>query len=332
MRIAFLLLMLLVAAPTFAQDTGGTAGGFDSSGSSGGGSSYSGGSSSYSGGSYSNDSYGSSGSGGGGGLGGGICGLLCLFSVIFIGAVINAQIVKRRVARGGHGQRAWTNVDVSALQLAIDWRARREVQAQLEQLAKSADSGSKAGLVAVLRDTTHALQRAKLAWLYGGITNHHPMNAASAEGIFRQLVGDARAKYKKELVHEVDGHHVETDAGQQRARAEEGEGVVVVTLVVAARREIPDVTNSAHAPQISALLESYLQMASPEVLVGAQVVWSPAAENDRLSTAELEVLYPSLKKIDDATIAGRVFCSYCRWPFAAEIGACPHCGAELDQA
>ena len=46
-----------------------------------------------------------------------------------------------------------------------------------------------------------------------------------------------------------------------------------------------------------------------------------------MSTAELEAVYPHLQKIDERSIAGRVFCSYCRGPFAAELLTCPHCGA-----
>jgi hypothetical protein len=62
-------------------------------------------------------------------------------------------------------------------------------------------------------------------------------------------------------------------------------------------------------------------------LVALEVIWSPAAEEDRMSTAELEVLYPELRRIDEATFVGRVFCDYCDYPYAAELGKCPQCGA-----
>ncbi len=70
---------------------------------------------------------------------------------------------------------------------------------------------------------------------------------------------------------------------------------------------------------------------TPTQMVALEVIWSPAAENDRMSSAELEVLYPELKKIDESTIAGRVFCGFCGGPFAAELLECTHCGAPLQR-
>jgi hypothetical protein len=49
-----------------------------------------------------------------------------------------------------------------------------------------------------------------------------------------------------------------------------------------------------------------------------------------MSSAELEQHYPDLTLIDPASIAGRVFCSYCRGPFPMELLKCPHCGAPVD--
>ena len=65
-------------------------------------------------------------------------------------------------------------------------------------------------------------------------------------------------------------------------------------------------------------------------MVALEVVWSPAAENDRMSTAELEQFYPEMKLIDPNSIAGRVFCAYCNGPFPAELLNCPHCGAPAE--
>ena len=65
---------------------------------------------------------------------------------------------------------------------------------------------------------------------------------------------------------------------------------------------------------------------------GIEVVWSPAAEDDRMSTAELEQHYPELEKLDEKAIAGRVFCAHCSGPFPMELLACPHCGAPVSKA
>lgn len=57
-----------------------------------------------------------------------------------------------------------------------------------------------------------------------------------------------------------------------------------------------------------------------------------SVETDRMSTAELEVLYPELRRIEEHTIGGRVFCGYCGSPFAQELSRCPHCGGPAADA
>ena len=68
----------------------------------------------------------------------------------------------------------------------------------------------------------------------------------------------------------------------------------------------------------------------PQHMVALEVIWSPAAENDRMSTSELEQNYPELKLIDPNSIAGRIFCAYCSGPFPMELLNCPHCGAPAE--
>ena len=49
----------------------------------------------------------------------------------------------------------------------------------------------------------------------------------------------------------------------------------------------------------------------------------------RLPSAELEALYPELVRLDGGGPIGRHACGYCRAIFAAELGACPACGAKV---
>jgi uncharacterized membrane protein len=333
-RRALVLLCLvwlgILAAPALAQRTGGSFGGgsFGGGGGSFGGGSYSGG------GGFGGGSYSGGGSFGGGGYyGGGGGGLPCGCSgPLFVGLLILILVINRAKKGGSsmprtHGARGWSEVDISAVRLGIDWRARRELQAKLERLARSGRTSTKAGLAELLRETVLELRRAELSWLYCNVANYHPMSSAQAEGIFRQLSVEARSKFREELVRETDGQRSSREASALRARPEEGEGVVVITLIVAAKREILDVTAVDDAGRIKALLDDLTAVANPYSLVAMEVVWSPAAEDDRMSTAELEAVYPNLKKIDERSVAGRVFCSYCRGPFAAELLRCPHCGA-----
>jgi len=110
------------------------------------------------------------------------------------------------------------------------------------------------------------------------------------------------------------------------ARAEEGAGVVVATLIVAARNELLDLTNPHDADELRMALRALSAMQG-NPLVALEVVWSPAEENVRMSTAEQESLSPELSRLDTGSAAGRVFCASCGGPYATELGECPHCGA-----
>lgn len=52
---------------------------------------------------------------------------------------------------------------------------------------------------------------------------------------------------------------------------------------------------------------------------------SPSEETDRMSSAELEVLYPQWVRLDEGV--GRVVCAHCRAVWARELLRCPACGA-----
>ncbi|MFK7987591.1 MAG: DUF1517 domain-containing protein [Sandaracinaceae bacterium] len=327
-----LVCVAVVAFPVLAQSTGGSFGGGSFGGGGGGGFSGGGGGGSFGG------SYGGSYGGGGGSLSGGGS---CLGTLLMIAIWVVIFLVKHYM-RGGnlnnltgtgggvsnnHGARGWGNVDVSAIRLGIDWRARRELQAELQRMAASGNTNSKQGLSRLLREAILAVRRCEVSWLYCSIANYHPMSAASAEGIFRQTATSSRAKFTEELVRNADGSTSTREAAARRAHKHEGEGVVVVTLIVASRREILDVTETGDANRIKVLLDEMVMSANPQSLVAMEVVWSPADENDRMSTAELEQHYPELRKIDERSIAGRIFCDYCRGPYAMELLTCPHCGA-----
>ena len=110
------------------------------------------------------------------------------------------------------------------------------------------------------------------------------------------------------------------------ARAEEGEGVVVVTFLVAAPMHLRDVGDASNLVALKHLVRQVVAIEA-ENLSAIEVIWSPAEEDDRMSTAELEVLYPELRPLPRSSAVGRVFCAYCGGPFAGELEKCPHCGA-----
>ncbi len=360
-----LLATLTLVSTTEAQGTGGSFGGGDwgSGGGGGGGGDYGGGGSDYGGGGY-GGSYGGDYGGGGyggsygggsygtgsyGGGGGGIgCGSLCCILFVILIVVGVAMANARRRGGGtftpggmpltgmpgvggmpmGGGYAGPNAMYVTQLQLGLDWRARAQLQAQLENMARSGNAGTAEGRAALLSETILALRRNELSWLYAAYKDAGGHQPQTAQQTFQQLANEARSRFRHEVVRGQAGNLSENAAPEMQARAEEGEGTVVVTVILATRRPLtgfmtPDAAHIKNALQDrSGIL--------PQQLVALEVVWSPAAENDRMSTAELEQFYPEMKLIDPNSIAGRIFCAYCQGPFPAELLSCPHCGAPAE--
>jgi uncharacterized membrane protein len=328
MRFRFLVLAVCLIALGLvslaqAQETGGSMGGANfSSGSSGGGSDS--GSSSYDSGSSSSSGGGSSSSSGGGGDGDGqvflyICGgLLLVFLVL-------APFAKNPPAGGTAGAEMF----LSSLVLGIDWHARRELQGKLAALAAQNLGETAEGRARMLREVVLALERAELSWLYVACDQEPPTLAAGAQSAFQAAGHKARSRFRRELVRSEGGELAIEAAGPMAVRPEEGAGTVVVSLILVTRRPVAGRSGMTDAGEISAALSDRAGVTSQE-LVAIEVVWSPAAEDDRMSTAELEQHYPELALINPESIAGRIFCSYCGGVFAMELLSCPHCGAAVD--
>src|SRR4029079_4759522 len=108
---------------------------------------------------------------------------------------------------------------------------------------------------------------------------------------------------------------------------DEGQGLLLVSLVIAARRELFTVTRIGNGDDLRAALEAASQLA-PTALVAIEVIWQPSEDEDRLSSLELEARYPRPDVIPiQGALVGKMFCDHCGGPFPAELVSCPHCGA-----
>jgi uncharacterized membrane protein len=321
-------LIALSGAPALAQSTGGSMGGGSWGG---GGSSYSGGGSSYSGGGSSGGYYSSSGDSSGESAPAGV--LVLFLFLIGISLVFKAhEALSKAHRRAVAAQRAAGKIDVSALQLAIDWRARAWVQSELEVIARSADTSSPAGLLAMLERVAHLLRRSKDSWLYAGVVDSVPLPQDRAQALFQQTAADARAKFRDELLRYVDGGASEQELLDELVpRSHEGEGLVVVTLVIAARGSISDFGNMRSVESVRSWLE-VLDYLPARDLVACEVIWSPAEPDDRMSSVELEARYPTLRKLRPGVVTGRIQCRYCSGFSPGELRTCPHCGARSSTA
>jgi uncharacterized membrane protein len=183
----------------------------------------------------------------------------------------------------------------------------------------------------MLQEVVLALQRAELSWLYVGCEEAPGLSSAAAQSVFLGACNKARSRFHREVVRDAGGEVATAAAAPLARRADEGAGTVVVSLILVTRRRLfgqPDMTDAA---LIRNALSSRAAVAARD-LVAIEVVWSPAAEDDRMSTAELEQHYPELARIDPKSIAGRIFCAYCGGAFAMELLSCPHCGAAVERS
>ncbi|HEY5935091.1 MAG TPA: DUF1517 domain-containing protein [Kofleriaceae bacterium] len=333
-RRAFVIVCLLIGTSASA-DTGGSMGGGDWGGGGGGGGGDSSSSSSshdYS--SSSNDyssGYTSSGSSGGGcGSTGGMIALLVLVGIFWLVSKLVEQAKHQPLSLGAYAAPTGDQVDVSVVRIAIDARARKFVQAELARIAKIADTATQDGRAAMLREVTLMLRRVRDAWVYGGAVNEPVRFIGNAKPVFDQHVMDARARFQHQTVQNEQGKVHTQAAPDYTPRSHEGEGLILVTIVVAARGELFTVAHIGDGEDLRKALEASSHR-SPRDLVAIEIIWQPAEDADRLSSIELEAKYPRPDLIPiTGALVGKMFCSYCGGPYPAELVSCPHCGGRAD--
>jgi uncharacterized membrane protein len=219
------------------------------------------------------------------------------------------------------------DVDVTVLRIAVDGRARKFVQSELARIAGLADTATDDGRATMLREVAMMLRRLRDAWIYGGAVNQPMQALGAAKQTFDKLVDDARVRFQHETITNEQGQKTTAVAPASTPRADEGAGLILVSIVVAARIELFNVNRIGDGEDLRKALDSIGHL-DPQQLVAVEVVWEPSEDDDRLSSMELEAKYPRPELIPiTGALAGKVFCSFCGGPFPGELVTCPHCGA-----
>jgi uncharacterized membrane protein len=216
--------------------------------------------------------------------------------------------------------------DVTAIRIVLDARARGAVQTALDRLGATAGTGFAEGRVQMLNEVAILLRRHRAAWVYGAVANHPMTTKDDARAAFHANVAAARASYRDETIRNVDGKVTRADAHAVAAPSE-GPGLVMVSVLVAADRELVTVDRPGDGEALRRALEA-LSSLTPTSLVAVEVVWTPSEPDDRMTSAEVERLLAgsSYAKIDGA-MAGVAVCEFCQGLYPAEAFACVHCGA-----
>jgi hypothetical protein len=213
------------------------------------------------------------------------------------------------------------NIDVTVLRLAIDGRASKFVQTELEAIVKTYDAATEDSRARRLRELSIMLRRVRDSWIYGGADNDPLRPRSEALAAVARHVDEARSRVKQPAT-QVAG------VGSTRPPV----GLILVSIVVAARGELMTVTDLATGEDIRRALEAAVDRAASDLLA-VEVVWVPTETGQQLSSLDLEAHYRTseLHPLAGSRV-GKTFCTYCGGPFPMELVSCPHCGAPAREA
>ncbi len=285
---------------------------------------------SYGGTSYGGTSYGSS-------SGGGLGALCCIALVILVIVIVVAVMQKK--AGGGRAMANYPPMGgpmpfppgggtdtfaVAKLSIAFDSRARAQIQAALAQIAERSNMSGN-GLGGAAQETAQMLsQHLDAAYMVDPVLSEG-ISMQMAQQYFDTAVSTERGRFIVETVRNDAGGVRKIEGPRSTARAEEGGGFVVVTLVTARRGgyfgfRIPN-DRASLAQGIQTVLQGDANLNAMEV------IWQPSDANDVMSSAEMAQVFQSLKPLSPDARVPRRACAYCKTVFAAELSTCPNCGA-----
>jgi uncharacterized membrane protein len=226
-----------------------------------------------------------------------------LFSILIFLAIAGFLVNTFRRSGGDSLGYSAENPTISIARLQVGLLAEaRELQADLNKLARTADTSSTAGLTHVLQETSLALLRHPEYWMYGN-SSVQQTRLQSAEVEFNRLLLSERSKFSGETLSNVNNQLRQAETRKAIAPGETNGALVdrgpaeyiVVTLLVGTEGKLD-------LPAINS--QNDLRMAlqklggvSSDRLLALEVLWTPQAEDDVLTSEDLLVEYPNLKLI-----------------------------------
>jgi uncharacterized membrane protein len=238
------------------------------------------------------------------GFGGGFGGL---FTILIFIAIANFLVQSfRRIGSSDTEELNYTSnptVSVAKLQVGLLANAR-SLQSELNQIAAVADTNSPTGRAEVLQETTLALLRHPEYWVYAG-TQTQQARLEAAEAQFNRFSLAERSKFTAETLSNVNNQLRQAEAkaalspGETageltQLQSETGE-YIVVTLLAATlgKLQLPKVNSSEDLRQA---LRQFGAIPSDQLLA-IEVLWTPQAEGDTLTSDDMIAEYADLKLI-----------------------------------
>ncbi|HIK26586.1 MAG: DUF1517 domain-containing protein [Oscillatoriaceae bacterium SKW80] len=237
----------------------------------------------------------------GGGFGG-------VFSILIFIAIANFIVQSFRSSSEFSDELEYTNPTVSVAKVQVGLLAQaRYLQAELNELARRADTGSPEGRAFVLQEASLALLRHPEYWVYAA-AEAYQTHLQAAEAKFNQLSLAERSKFAEETLFNVNNQLRQTDVkvsppgaegkgkvSHELVLTEKANEYIVVTLLVAmqGKMELPEINNTEDLRQALRQIGSI----SSDRLMAFEVLWSPQAAGDTLTTDDMLAEYPNLKLV-----------------------------------
>ncbi|MEG4862921.1 MULTISPECIES: DUF1517 domain-containing protein [unclassified Microcoleus] len=240
------------------------------------------------------------------GFGGGFGGL---FSILIFISIANFLVQSFRSARGGTDELgnsvSSTTVSVARLQVGLLAEART-LQAELDSLARTADTDTAVGRAQVLQESTLAMLRHPEYWVYAGAESMQTRLEA-AEAKFNQFSLAERSKFTEETLSNYNNQLRQAGSSNILPGLQENGALVasdlnsapgefiVVTVIVGTqgKLELPVVKNSEDLRQALRQIGGV----SSEQLLAVEVLWTPQANGDTLTADDMLAGYPDLRLI-----------------------------------
>jgi uncharacterized membrane protein len=236
------------------------------------------------------------------GFGGGFGGL---FGILIFFAMANFLVQTfRRVTSGETEEVSYnSNPSVSVTRLQVGLLAQaRDLQTELNHIAETADTNTPAGRSEILQEASLALLRHPEYWVYAGSgTQQAKLNAAESQ--FNRLSLAERSKFSEETLSNVNNQlkavlSKEALSGEDNPTRliSQGPGeYIIVTLLAATlgKCQIPAINT---ADDLRQALRQIGSLAS-EQLLAIEVLWTPQAPGDTLTSDDLFAEYPDLKLV-----------------------------------
>lgn len=191
-------------------------------------------------------------------------------------------------------------VTVAKVQVGLLAQAR-SLQHDLDRIAQTADTSTNEGLAGMLQETVLSLLRHPEYWVYAA-TETQQSALDRAEPDFNRMTLMERSKLSAETLSNYNGQLRSASelpqlngAGGALAQSQEPSEYIIVTIIVAAmsKFQLPKVDS---ADTLRQTLRQVGSMAGDQLL-GTEVVWTPQAEGDVLTSDEVIAAYPELRAV-----------------------------------